>query len=69
MYCLEPNRGETVRLQIRHTSDIFTPQGALVKVVSSAVYLGSLLLEDGNAGASIAWKVGEACGAFESLKT
>ena len=69
MYGLEPNWGKTVHLQIRHNSDIFTPQGAPVKVVSSAVYLGSLLREDGNTGASIARRVGEARGAFESLKT
>eukprot|EP00959_Pyramimonas_sp_CCMP1952_P122461 2560078-Pyramimonas_sp.AAC.1 len=43
------------------------PQGAPVKVVSSAVYLGRLLRAEGSTGASIAGRVGEARGAFDFL--
>eukprot|EP00959_Pyramimonas_sp_CCMP1952_P208850 4368503-Pyramimonas_sp.AAC.1 len=64
-----PRWGKTVHMQIRHTSDAFTPQGAPVKIVSSAVYLGGLLREDEDTGASVARRVGEARGAFESWKT
>ena len=69
MYGLEPNWEKTLHLQIRHNGDIFTPQGTPVKVVTSAVYLGSLLRADGRTGASTARRIGEARATFDSLKT
>ena len=64
---LEPNWGKTMHLRIGHKDNIHTPAGIIVKAVSQAVYLGSLLTASGHAAAALARRIGEARGMFHKL--
>ena len=66
-YGLTPNWDKTLHLRVGHSEDVLTPAGEQIKVVSQAVYLGSLLTASGSTSSSVGRRIGEAKSSFSSL--
>ena len=62
------NWKKTVVLPVRHEGTLHNkPDGEAVRKVSSAVYLGGLLTNDGNPATELSRRMGEAGASFDAL--